>query len=90
MMGVAEDFTPTKTYDVFTLDAQLYHGQTLVDQSHLSYDCHDIDPSACLNLPEGGASRDLLTSILEIVASLFAVGALIYLAGWSRKLGKGK
>ena len=90
MMGVAENFTPTKTYDVFTLDAQLYQGQTLVDQSHVSYDCPDIDPSACLNLPEGGASRDLLASTLEIVASLLAVVALIYLAAWSRKLGKGK
>ena len=91
MMGVAEDFTPKKTYDVFTLDAQLYEGQNLVDQSQVSYDCRKLNPSACASTAgEGGGSQDLLTSILEIVASLLAVVALIYLAGWSRKLGKGK
>ena len=91
MMGVADKFTPARTYDTFTLQAQLYQGQNLVDQSSVSYDCHDIDPSACLSVPEGaGSSQDMLTSILEIVASLFAIVALVYIASWSKKFGQAK
>ena len=89
MMGVAESFTPKKTFDTFTLDAQLYQGQNLVDQSSVSYDCHNIDPSACPSVPEGGGgSQNMLTSILGIVAALFAIVPLVYIARWSKKLGK--
>ena len=40
MMGVAEKFTPKKTYGTFTLDAKLYQGETLVDRKRFS------DPTA--------------------------------------------
>ena len=88
MMGVADTFTPNKTYDTFKLEAQLYQGQNLVDQSDVSYDCHDLDASACLSVPErGDGSQDMLIPILEIVASLFALVALVYIAAWSKKFG---
>ena len=40
MMGVADKFTPDKTYGTFTLDAKLYQGQELVDRKRFS------DPTA--------------------------------------------
>ena len=45
MMGVADKFTPDKTYGTFTLDAKLYRGEELVDQSSVTYDCEKLDPS---------------------------------------------
>ena len=47
MMGVAEKFTPEKTYDYFVLDARLFQGDTFIDEAHLVYDCEVIDPSLC-------------------------------------------
>ena len=47
MMGVADNFTPDKTYGTFTLDAKLYEGEKLVDQSSVTYDCENLDPSLC-------------------------------------------
>jgi hypothetical protein len=47
MMGVASKFIPTETYDYFTLDAELYSAGTLVDQTHMTYDCKAIDPELC-------------------------------------------
>ena len=45
--GVADHFTPDKTYGNFTLDAKLYQGENLVDQSSVTYDCQKLDPTAC-------------------------------------------
>ena len=89
MMGLAENFTPKKTYDVFTLEAQLYQGQQLVDQNQVTYDCNDIDPQLC-TVPETESSgpTDLLTSVLKIIASLVGIGVLIYIARAVRQWGK--
>ncbi len=48
MMGVLSEFTPEKDYDYVSLTAKLYNNNTLVDESTMIYDCHDINPAQCL------------------------------------------
>lgn len=48
MMGVADVFVPTETYDQFVLDARLYRDGVFVDEAHLVYDCNTIAPGTCI------------------------------------------
>ena len=75
MMGVAEKFTPQKTYGTFTLEAKLYQGDALVDQSSVTYDCQKLDPSAC---PTESADSTTTTFIIAGLAALVALGGLAY------------
>ena len=90
MMGVADNFTPSKTYDTFKLEAQLYQGTNLVDQSEVSYDCHDLNPALCTAAASasGDELQNVFVSFTEVLASLLVIGALIYFYRRSSKWGK--
>ncbi|PIR45115.1 MAG: hypothetical protein COV10_01155 [Candidatus Vogelbacteria bacterium CG10_big_fil_rev_8_21_14_0_10_51_16] len=64
MMGFASKFTPTKTYDRFTLTAEIRQGERLIERSVLRYDCKEIDPDSCRNT----AWRYLVTALVLMVA----------------------
>ena len=76
MMGVAEKFTPKKTYGTFTLDAKLYQGDALVDQSSVTYDCEKLDPTACP--AESTVSTTATTFILGGLAALVVFAGLAF------------
>ena len=80
MMGVADNFTPDKTYGTFTLDAKLYEGEKLVDQSSVTYDCENLDPSLCPVESVGFfGSENVITSVFGALLALLAIGGLIYI-----------
>ena len=80
MMGVADNFTPDKTYGTFTLDAKLYEGEKLVDQSSVTYDCENLDPSLCPVESAGFfGSENVITSVFGALLALLAIGGLIYI-----------
>ncbi len=90
MMGVADAFTPKGNYDVFNLTAKLYQGGTLVDEAQLTYDCNQIDPSACLSedlKSQGFSFADLLTlsGILKIFGVLVALALIAVAWLWARR-----
>ena len=74
MMGVAEKFTPKRTYAIFTLDAKLYQGGALVDQSFVTYDCQELDPALCPKNPNA------IVVIGGTLAALIALAGLAYAA----------
>jgi len=47
MMGVKDSFIPKRNYDRFTLSADLYQNEALVDSAVMQYDCKNIDPTSC-------------------------------------------
>jgi archaellin len=49
MMAVKDTFTPTQTYQDFSLEAKLYHDGTLVDEATMQYDCKSLNQDACPN-----------------------------------------
>lgn len=73
MMGVAEAFTPRKTYDYYVLDARLYRGDEFIDEAHLVYDCQAIDPELC----GSKAASSFFDSIIGSARSIGAVFLLI-------------
>ena len=75
MMGVADNFTPQKTYGTFTLNAKLYQGEALVDQSSVTYDCQKLDPTAC---PAETTDSTTTTFILGCLAALVVLAGLFY------------
>ena len=93
MMGVKDDFVPSRSYDKFSLVAELKQDGKVVDSAKMDYDCKLIDASKCL--PETKINILVLTFliILLIIAgialfifekkrhkTLVAVGALIIMA----------
>ena len=83
MMGVAEAFTPNRSYNVVHLDARLYQGETPVDEAYLTYDCNEIDPATCLAGTGGifggfGANNSLITIGALILGGL----VVLALGGW--------
>ena len=80
MMGVAEKFTPDKTYSTFTLNAKLYQGNALVDESSVAYDCQELDPALC------PAKPDTALIIGGSLAALLALAGLAYVAKRMRAL----
>lgn len=89
MMGVAEKFTPSRTYDTFTLNAKLYQGEDIVDESSVTYDCQAIDPALCV-VESSGMGETFLEFLVEIIAVLIAISALIYFMQRSRTWEKQK
>lgn len=78
MMGVADTFTPTRSYDRFTLDARLYQGDTFIDEAHLDYDCASINPGSCTPTDRKGgmrsiAPRDIVSFALVFVAAVVLI-----------------
>lgn len=92
MMGVADAFTPKKTYDRFTLEAELYQGGELVDKASLMYDCGELSPGNCAPAVEESALQNLLSDITSRGAGAIAIGlgvlvVLIIILVWAiRKL----
>jgi hypothetical protein len=73
MMGVKDTFIPTKSYDNFTLTANLYQEGKLVDSSVLNYDCSRIDPSSC-------KSQSLISPTIMLIILLTVLIVLIIIA----------
>jgi hypothetical protein len=47
MMAVKKDFRSPKLLNQFSLYAELWQGDKIVDQSKIDYDCNKIDPKSC-------------------------------------------
>jgi hypothetical protein len=47
MMAVKKDFRSPKILNQFSLYAELWQGDKIVDQSKIDYDCNKIDPKSC-------------------------------------------
>ena len=85
MMGVADNFTPDKTYGTFTLDAKLYQGQNLVDESCVTYDCQALDPSLCVNERGRENAVSAGTYLLGGLLALAIFVGLVYIAQITKK-----
>ena len=72
MIGVEEAFTPTSSYDSFTLTAKLYQGDTVVDEVRIPYNCQDIDPAQCL------PKSSFIQTIIQAIAVLLGLYALYW------------
>ena len=81
MMGVADKFIPQKTYGTFTLDAKLYQSDALVDQSSVTYDCEELDPTAC---PAESTDSTTIITILGGLAALVVLVGLAYIVNRMR------
>jgi hypothetical protein len=89
MMGVKDLFTPTETYDRFSLTATLERQGKIVEEVTQSYACQDIDPNLCSKLKAGivetaGAGRGALFAILGAVVLL--LGLLVWKL-WKERMG---
>lgn len=81
MMGVANTFVPTRSYDSFKLDARLYQGDTYVDEAHLVYDCAALGGTDCTPQPgENGFDWYVLLQDPRILFGGGAVLALVFLS----------
>ena len=84
MMGVADAFTPNRSYNIVNLDARLYQGDALVDEAYLTYDCNEIDPATCRADGNGGffdafgSGNNLFT----IIGLLLAALVVLAVGGW--------
>lgn len=89
MMAVAHQFTPTQGYNVVNLDAKLYQGSTLVDESHLVYDCNLIDPKSCLPANQvtapGFDFKSVLTPTVLIAGGLIILLLIGLIWGLARR-----
>jgi hypothetical protein len=66
MQGVADTFTPDRTYDSFVLDARLYDASGFVDEAHLVYDCRVLGGTDCA--PESfDSDTDSLSSLMKSI-----------------------
>lgn len=93
MMAVKDSFVPSKSYDTFTLTAELYRDGSIVDKAKMQYECLTLNKGVCA--PEdvefkgsffggdgaGGIASSLL-GILALVLALLLVGLV-----WKRKQG---
>ena len=85
MMGLKDDFTPTKDYSNFTLKAELYTGDKLMDEAEMKYDCQAIDAKTCpaekttatMEKTLKNNSGITLAIGLAIILLLISVGAII-------------
>src|SRR3989344_120759 len=78
MMGVAEKFTLTTTYDYFVLDARLFQGDEFIDEAHLVYDCNTIDPNLCRSEEVRatgvfGSLKAIAVIVLTIIVLILAI-----------------
>lgn len=86
MMGVAEKFTPAKSYDFFVLDARLYEGEEFIDEAHLVYDCQEIDPSLCTS--EAINAAGIFSSLKSIAVIVLAIIVLILVLWLYRRISR--
>lgn len=49
MMGIKDTFVPKKSYDKFSIKAELYYADKVVDSAEMKYDCELIDPNSCVD-----------------------------------------
>jgi hypothetical protein len=78
MMGVADAFTPHKTYDKVMLTATLSVAGVPVESVSTDYDCSIINPDKCSKNNSWGSSRILaLAGVLGILILLLVVAAFI-------------
>lgn len=80
MMGVKDTFTPTETYKTFTLTAQLYRDNVLVDSATMYYDCNKLsDNCPVVAVPDttGNAGNRLQIEVLLIALFLLILVGII-------------
>lgn len=77
MMGLADSFTPDKTYANFTLTATLERGGKLIEEVVQKYDCEKIDASLC---PKNSSEQSTLhdkKDRTKSIAIAFVIGLTI-------------
>lgn len=80
ILGLAEQFVPDQNYDYFSLDMRLYQGKTLLDETYVTYDCSQINPSLCTHSTRNnnGVSWDHMTIITSFsLITLALLGTVI-------------
>jgi hypothetical protein len=86
MMGLQDIFTPAEDYHRFTLSAQLYQNEQLVDQASLIYDCADLNPDNCPSAAEPALPTSPATPTSSVygwaIASLLALVLIGSLSTW--------
>lgn len=89
MMGVADTFTPARSYDAFSIIAKLYQGDTLVDTAQMRYDCTSIDPLSCLQRNEKAAPWDFIlgSPVFFVIIFLVLASCAVFLIRRSRRDG---
>lgn len=92
MMGVADTFTPDKTYDRFTLDAKLYQGDTLIDSAHIAYDCATLAPALCAPAsPSSSLRASLAQKLLHLpilallILAILLAAISLFVVFWTRR-----
>lgn len=84
MMGVAEAFTASRSYDRVVLDARLYEGDAFIDEAHLVFDCESINPALCM--AEDANTSSLSSRYLEAGLALAMLLLLLILVYVYRRL----
>ncbi len=85
MMGVADAFTPKKTYDKVMLTAALSVGGVPVESVSTTYDCSVIDPDKCTKNNGWSGSPIMLAVAFGVLVLLLAVTALIKHLWYTKK-----
>lgn len=76
MMGLRDVFTPTKDYTNFTLKAELYTDDALVESASMKYDCESINPASCPDI-NGFTMNNPYIRISVWIMAVLALGALL-------------
>ena len=69
LIAVKSDFVSKKDLKDFSIEAELWQGNKLVDKSVMKYSCKDIDPENCDN--------NLILYILIVILSVIVLGLLL-------------
>ena len=81
MMGLADTFTPDKTYANFTLTATLERGGQLMEEVVQKYDCEKIDASLCSKSKVSSiaeSKKDIAKRVgIAIIVGLTMIGLLL-------------
>ncbi len=67
MMGVKSSFVPKDNYNSFTVVAELYQKDQLIDKAEINYDCKVLDPGNCKK------SMDLIWGIGALIILLLMI-----------------
>ena len=96
MMGLKDEFTPNESYDTFTLKAELYHENQLVDSAEMKYDCNQIQGTTCqakkangvlTNLSSANQGQLSMKTLAVVVVIILLIASLIIFAVMHRKRG---
>ncbi len=72
MMGFKKDFISKKNLDKFTVNAELWQGNNMIEKTSILYDCNSIDPNSCI---KGNNNQTLiLISIIALIVIAIAFG----------------